>query len=47
MLVQYTDEKEYEIFLIYKKIQMGEVTKSYMRVEEGLLNTYMRKCANI
>jgi hypothetical protein len=30
-----TDEKENEIFLIYKEIQMGSGTKSYMR--KGLL----------
>jgi hypothetical protein len=38
MLVQYTDKNEKEIFLIYKKIQMGAVAKSYMRIEEGLPN---------
>jgi hypothetical protein len=27
----YTDKKENEIFLIYKKIQSGSVAKSYMR----------------
>jgi hypothetical protein len=32
----YTDKKENEIFLIYKKIQMGAVSKSYMR--KGFLN---------
>ncbi len=26
-----TDKKEKEIFIIYKKIQMGAVAKSYMR----------------
>jgi hypothetical protein len=30
-----TDEKENEIFLIYKEIQMGSGAKSYMR--KGLL----------
>ncbi len=40
----YTDKKE-EIFLIvYEKIQMGSVAKSYMR--KGFLK-YMRKYANI
>ncbi len=33
--VVYTYKKEDEIFLIYKKIQMGSVSKSYMR--KGLL----------
>ncbi len=41
----HTDEKENEIFLMYKEIQMGAVAKSYMR--KGLLILYMRKCANI
>jgi hypothetical protein len=40
-----TDKKENKIFLIYKEIQMGAVTKSYMR--KGFLIWYMRKCANI
>ncbi len=40
MLVQYTDKNEKEIFLIYKKIQMGAVAKSYMRIEEGLPNIW-------
>ena len=26
-----TDEKEYQIFLLYKEIQIGSVAKSYMR----------------
>jgi hypothetical protein len=26
----YTDKKEYQIFLMYKKIQNGAVAKSYM-----------------
>jgi hypothetical protein len=42
---QYTDKKENQIFLIYKKIQSGAVAKSYMR--KGFLILYMRKCANI
>jgi hypothetical protein len=40
----YTDKKENQIFLIYKEIQSGAVTKSYMR--KGFL-IHMRKCANI
>ncbi len=28
---RYTDKKENKIFLIYKEIQSGAVTKSYMR----------------
>ncbi len=30
-VVQRTDKKENEIFLIYKEIKMGSVAKSYMR----------------
>jgi hypothetical protein len=41
----YTDKKENEFFLIYKKIQMGSVAKTYMR--KDFLIQYMRKCANI
>jgi hypothetical protein len=33
--VLYTDKKENKIFLIYEKIHMGSVAKSYMR--KGLL----------
>ncbi len=36
-----TDEKENEIFLIYKEIQMGSGAKSFMR--KGLLYEEMRK----
>ncbi len=33
--VNYTDKKEYKIFLIYKETQRGAVAKSYMT--NGLL----------
>ncbi len=38
----YTDKKENEIFLIYEKIQMGSVAKSYMW-KGFLINEEMRK----
>jgi hypothetical protein len=31
LLINYTDKKENQIFLIYKEIQSGAVAKSYMR----------------
>jgi hypothetical protein len=31
VIIQDTDKKENQIFLIYKKIQSGAVAKSYMR----------------
>jgi hypothetical protein len=31
IVVRYIDQKENEIFLIYKEIQMGSVARSYMR----------------
>ncbi len=31
IMLQYTDKKENQIFLIYKEIQCGAVAKSYMR----------------
>jgi hypothetical protein len=37
-----TDEKENEIILIYKEIQMGSDAKSYMR-KEFLIYEEMRK----
>jgi hypothetical protein len=30
-IVQHTDKKDNQIFLIYREIQSGAVTKSYMR----------------
>jgi hypothetical protein len=44
--IQYTDKKENEIFLIYKKIQMGSVAKSYMR-KGFLIFEEMRKYSTI
>jgi hypothetical protein len=38
----YTDKKENQIFLIYKKIQRGAVAKSYMR-KGFLIYEEMRK----
>jgi hypothetical protein len=38
----YTDKKENQIFLIYKEIQSGAVTKSYMR-KGFLIYAEMRK----
>jgi hypothetical protein len=44
-ITQYTDNKENEIFFIYKETQMGSVAKSYMR--KGFLILYEEmKCAN-
>ncbi len=40
--VHYTDKKESQIFLIYKKIQYGSVAKSYMR-KGFLIYEEMRK----
>jgi hypothetical protein len=31
LLINYTDKKENQIFLIYEEIQSGAVAKSYMR----------------
>jgi hypothetical protein len=45
LVIDCTDKKEKKIFLIYKKIQMGAVAKTYMR--KGFLIQYMRKCKNI
>jgi hypothetical protein len=42
MYVQYTDEKQNSIFLIYKEIQSGAVAKSYMR-KGFLIYEEMRK----
>ncbi len=40
----YTDKKENKTFLMYKEIENGAATKTYMR--KGFLY-YRRKCANI
>jgi hypothetical protein len=42
MYVQYTDEKDNQIFLIYQEIQSGAVAKSYMR-KGFLIYEEMRK----
>jgi hypothetical protein len=42
----HTDEKENEIFLIYKEIQMGSVAKSYVR-KGFLIYEEMRKYFSI
>jgi hypothetical protein len=39
----YTDKKENQIFLIFKKIRSGAVAKSYMR-KGFLIYEEMRKC---
>jgi hypothetical protein len=39
---QYTDKKEYKIFLIYREVQSGAVAKSYMR-KGFLIYEEMRK----
>jgi hypothetical protein len=46
MILRYTDEKEKEIFLIYKEIQMGSVAQSYMR-KGFLIYEEMRKYLTI
>ncbi len=42
ILIEYTDKKENQIFLIYKKIQNGAVAKSYM-VKYLRISSYIRK----
>jgi hypothetical protein len=38
----YTDKKEYEIFLIYKELQMGSVAKSYIRKGSNMRSPLVR-----
>ncbi len=43
--LHYTNKKENQIFLIYKKIHSGAVAKSNMK--KGILILYTRICANL
>ncbi len=41
--LDYTEKKDNQIFLLYKEIQNGAVTKSYMRLRKGFL-IYEKMC---